>query len=55
MNVPSQLLIAYALFWLVPFGLVLTMWRRQRQLEQQIEALRRAVPPRSDEPRLPPA
>ncbi|MHB0878284.1 MAG: hypothetical protein ACYC5O_19785 [Anaerolineae bacterium] len=42
---PTYLVAAYILFWLVPFALVLTMWRRQQRLEQQVVALRRALPP----------
>jgi hypothetical protein len=45
MTVPTYLVVAYLVFWLVPFTLVLSMWQRQRQLERQLEALRRALPP----------
>ena len=39
MDIPIYLLVAYGIFWALTFVLVLTMWVRQRRLEQEIAAL----------------
>jgi heme exporter protein CcmD len=33
------LIAAYAIFWLLPFVLILTIWIRQRRIEREIAAL----------------
>ena len=33
------LIAAYAIFWLLPFILIVTIWIRQRRIEQEIAAL----------------
>ena len=39
MSVSVYLLAAYAIFWLLPFLLILSMWTRQRRLEREIAEL----------------
>ena len=39
MSVSVYLLAAYAIFWLLPFFLILSMWARQRRLEREIAEL----------------
>jgi heme exporter protein CcmD len=35
----TYLIAAYAIFWLLPFILILTIWIRQRRIEREIAAL----------------
>lgn len=39
MDVPIYLVAAYAVFWLLTFVLVVSIWARQRQLERNISRL----------------
>jgi hypothetical protein len=39
MSIPSYLIAAYIVFWALTFGLVFSIWVRQRRVEQQIAAL----------------
>ena len=43
MDIPIYLLLAYAIFWVLTFVLVIAMWVRQRRLEQEIAALEAQV------------
>jgi len=35
------LVAAYTVFWLLPFGLIVSIWLRQRRIDREIEALKR--------------
>jgi hypothetical protein len=37
------LVAAYVVFWLLPFGLIVSIWLRQRRIDREIEALGRRV------------
>lgn len=50
MSVPIYLVAAYAVFWLLTFVLVLSMWARQRRLEREIAALEARLARSGDEP-----
>ncbi|MGD1997274.1 MAG: CcmD family protein [Anaerolineae bacterium] len=39
MSVPVYLVAAYAVFWVLTFVLVFSIWRRQSRLEREITAL----------------
>jgi CcmD family protein len=39
MGIPIYLLVAYGVFWTLTFVLVISMWARQRRLEQELAAL----------------
>lgn len=39
---PVYLVAAYAVFWGLTFALVFSIWNRQRRLERELEALRKA-------------
>ncbi len=41
---PVYLVAAYAVFWALTFVLVFSIWARQRRLERELEALRKAHP-----------
>lgn len=47
----SYLLAAYLVFWLAPFALLVSMWRRQRRLEREIALLQERLDAR--EPQRP--
>jgi hypothetical protein len=41
---PVYLVAAYAVFWGLTFALVFSIWARQRRLERELEALKKAQP-----------
>ena len=43
MNNLRFLVAAYVIFWLLPFGLIVSIWVRQRRINREIEALCRRV------------
>ena len=48
MDIPIYLLVAYGVFWVLTFVLVITMWVRQRRLEQEITALEAQIDERAE-------
>ena len=50
MSIPSYLIAAYIVFWAFTFGLVFSIWARQRRIAQQIAALTAHQEPARDEP-----
>lgn len=46
-SIPASTLVgsAYGFIWLMVAGFVVTVWRRQQRLEQEIDELRRRLPP----------
>jgi len=43
MSIPIYLVVAYAVFWTLPFILILSIWARQRRLEREITTLERLL------------
>lgn len=46
-SIPASTLVgaAYGFIWLMVAGFVVSVWRRQQRLEQEIDELRRRLPP----------
>ncbi|MBN1179290.1 MAG: hypothetical protein JXD18_08770 [Anaerolineae bacterium] len=40
MTVPIYLVVAYVVFWAFSFALIISMWLRQRRIDQQIALLK---------------
>ena len=45
---PIYLIIGYGIFWLFSFVLLITMWARQRRIEQQITIIEAQLDDASD-------
>ncbi|MGI6209180.1 MAG: hypothetical protein ACOYEW_13330 [Anaerolineae bacterium] len=43
MSVPIYLVAAYIVFWALPLLLLVSIWSRQRQVDHQLEELRRRI------------
>jgi len=42
-SAPLFVIIAYSLIWLVLIGFVVSVWRRQRRVEEELDLLRRQL------------
>ncbi|NLE43980.1 MAG: hypothetical protein GX620_04615 [Chloroflexi bacterium] len=42
-SVRSYLVAAYAVFWLLPFALILSIWLRQRRVERELDDVARRL------------
>ena len=45
---PIYLIIGYGVFWLFSFTLIITMWARQRRIEQQISIIEAQIDDSAD-------
>ncbi len=43
LTLPIYLVIAYVVFWILPFALLLGMWFRQRRIEQTLQELEKQI------------